>query len=228
MSVSPTGPAAPNAATPPNPRACAQAATASHPSPAGGTPHAPVRPFGHVLASAMGVNLSVPPKHAAPGRASVPAAATDARTPVHARVDPKADREKEGDEPKHGERSAHAHPDPLDPSLRNPALVAPPGIQPMTSPVATEAAEAPRTRMSLEELLPALVRRIAWTGDRNKGTVRLEIGAGAYAGTTLVVHADAGRVRVEVSGPDGHDRSELCSRLDARLRRHGLDVESVG
>jgi hypothetical protein len=175
----------------------------------------------------MGViNPGVAPKHAAPVRASVTAPGTEAQKPGHTRVEPKPDREKDGDEPKHGAKSTH--PDPLDPSLRNPALVAPPVVAPVTSPVAAEAAEAPRTRMSLEQLLPALVRRIAWSGDRNKGTVRLEIGAGAYAGTTLLVHADAGRVRVEVSGVDGHERSELCSRLDARLRRHGLDVESVG
>lgn len=70
-----------------------------------------------------------------------------------------------------------------------------------------------------------LVRRIAWSGDRHRGTVRLEIGAGAYEGATLIVHADAGRVRVEVSGAG--DLDGLRRNLDARLRRHGLDVESV-
>ena len=80
---------------------------------------------------------------------------------------------------------------------------------------------------SLEELLPALVRRIAWAGDRHKGTVRLELGAGVHAGTTVTVHADGGRVRVELGGAEGPDLDGLRARIDARLRGHGFDVESV-
>ncbi|MBX3188679.1 MAG: hypothetical protein KF819_16800 [Labilithrix sp.] len=79
---------------------------------------------------------------------------------------------------------------------------------------------------SLEELLPALVRRIAWAGDRHRGSVRMELGAGAYAGTTIVVHAEGGRVRVEIGG-SGREIEQLRERLDARLRRHGLDVDAV-
>jgi hypothetical protein len=92
--------------------------------------------------------------------------------------------------------------------------------------VNASATESLRAR-SLEELLPALVRKIAWAGDRNKGTVRLELGAGAYAGTTVTVHADGGRVRVELGGSEGPDLDRLRTRLDARLRGHGLDVDSV-
>lgn len=112
----------------------------------------------------------------------------------------------------------------LDPSFRHAASLAPPqSVAQATSPSEVEAGTA-RARLSLEELLPALVRRVAWAGDRHRGSVRLELGAGAYAGATLLVHADHGRVRVEVSGP-GAD--ELRRRIDERLRRHGLDVESV-
>ncbi len=81
--------------------------------------------------------------------------------------------------------------------------------------------------MSMEDMLPSLVKKIAWAADRHKGTVRLELGSGAYAGTTLVVHADAGRVRVELSGSCDSELSTLRGRLDTRLRKHGLDVESV-
>jgi hypothetical protein len=77
----------------------------------------------------------------------------------------------------------------------------------------------------MEELLPQLVRRIAWAGDRRKGSVQLELGAGSkYAGTTVTVHADDGRVRVEVQGSGVED---LRARINARLKRHGLDVESI-
>jgi len=116
--------------------------------------------------------------------------------------------------------------DPLDPLARHAAHLAPPA---MSAPVehASAAANEPVRARSLEELLPALVRRIAWAGDRHKGTVRLELGAGAYAGTTVTVHADAGRVRVELGGCEGPELERLRARLDARLRAHGLDVESV-
>lgn len=75
----------------------------------------------------------------------------------------------------------------------------------------------------MEELLPALVRRIAWTGDRHRGTVRLELGAGAYAGATLIVRAEGRRVAVEV---EGHDAEGLRARLEGRLRRQGFDVDA--
>ncbi|MDB4936095.1 MAG: hypothetical protein JWP87_3067 [Labilithrix sp.] len=113
----------------------------------------------------------------------------------------------------------------LDPAARHVAQLAPPvGI--VAESIDARATEAVRGR-SLEELLPVLVKRIAWAGDRNKGTVRLELGAGAYAGTTVVVHADGARVRVELAGSEGPELDRLRARLDARLRGHGLDVESV-
>lgn len=136
-------------------------------------------------------------------------------------------------EPKDGDRrdlldDGHRAPEPpeamLDPTVRHLAALAPP---PNVAPAAT-VADAPAThaRLSLEELMPLLVKRIAWSGDRHQGSVRLEIGAGAYAGTTVIVHTDvASRVRIEVGGHG--DLDGLRARLDRRLRRHGLDVESV-
>ena len=118
--------------------------------------------------------------------------------------------------------------DPLDPAARHAAHLAPPVTSSTrVTEASSAAANEPVRARSLEELLPALVRRIAWAGDRHKGTVRLELGAGAYAGTTVTVHADAGRVRVELGGCEGPELDRLRARLDARLRRHGLDVESV-
>jgi len=115
----------------------------------------------------------------------------------------------------------------LDPAARHAASLAPPVTTAPSSPSPAHATEAPLRARSLEELLPALVRRIAWAGDKHKGTVRLELGAGAYAGTTVIVHAEEGRVRVEISGREGPELDRLRARLDGRLRRHGLDVESV-
>lgn len=129
-----------------------------------------------------------------------------------------------------GERGRHDDArdlDLLDPAARHAASLAPPALSTTTPVTPAEASEAPLRARSLEELLPALVRRIAWAGDKHKGTVRLELGAGAYAGTTVVVHADGGRVRVEISGSEGPELDRLRQRLDGRLRGHGLDVESV-
>lgn len=76
----------------------------------------------------------------------------------------------------------------------------------------------------MEELLPQLVRRIAWAGNGRRGSVQMELGAGPHAGTTITVHADDGRIRVELQGA-GADA--LRSRIATRLEGRGLDVESV-
>jgi hypothetical protein len=121
--------------------------------------------------------------------------------------------------------------DRLDPSARHAAHLAVPGGYSMSpsaiDPAANASADAPVRARSLEELLPLLVRKIAWAGDRHKGTVRLELGAGAYAGAIVVVHAEGGRVRVEIGGNEGPELNRLRERLDTRLRGHGIDVESV-
>jgi hypothetical protein len=126
--------------------------------------------------------------------------------------------------------------DPLDPMNRRayelgaPTAVGQPAPQQHIAVEASrDAGGAPevRARASLEELLPALVRRIAWAGNGAKGSVRMELGRGALAGATVLVHAEQGRVRVEVSAPGDADASEWRRRIDARLRERGLDVESV-
>ncbi|HVH44614.1 MAG TPA: hypothetical protein VM925_19805 [Labilithrix sp.] len=117
--------------------------------------------------------------------------------------------------------------DPLDPTSRWTAQLAPPGltmssIEPAASSTSTEI--APHARVSMEELVPQLVKRIAWAGDRKRGTVHLELGAGPHAGTIVTVFSDAGRVRVELQGASA---DALRPRIEARLRQRGLDVESV-
>lgn len=121
-------------------------------------------------------------------------------TDAHARKAPKEERRE----------------DPLDPAVRQLAHLAPPPPPPPCISPTAEAAIAPRTRVSLEELLPQLVRRIAWAGDRRRGSVQLELGAGPHAGAIVTVHADDGRVRVEVQGSD---------ELRARIAAAGLPVD---
>jgi hypothetical protein len=79
----------------------------------------------------------------------------------------------------------------------------------------------------MEDLLPALVRRVAWSGDGRRGTVRLELGSGALAGAELVVHADDGRVRVQLRAPAGVDLGPLRERIAIRLAARGVALDEV-
>lgn len=117
--------------------------------------------------------------------------------------------------------------DALDSLVRHSAQLAPPLA---SSGASTRAAVEPRTLASLEEVLPALVKKIAWSGDARRGTLRIEFGAGEMAGATLLVHADDGRVRVELQTPrpiGSADATSWRDRIAARLRGRGLVVDSV-
>ena len=130
--------------------------------------------------------------------------------------------------------------DPLDPLLRHHASLGAPEtlFSPSTPTLApqtplslspTAAAEVPTARAasSLEELFPQLVRRVAWSGDGRRGSMRLEIGAGALAGSTLLVHADGGRVRVQLDVPPGVDATGWQERIRQRLDARGIPTDSV-
>jgi hypothetical protein len=130
--------------------------------------------------------------------------------------------------------------DPLDPMSRHHASLGPPEALfapsapalALQSPLAfhpippTEVATA-RAASSLEELLPQLVRRVAWSGDGRRGSMRMEIGAGHLAGSTLLVHAEDGRVRVELDIPPDVDASGWQDRIRQRLEARGIAADSV-
>jgi hypothetical protein len=86
---------------------------------------------------------------------------------------------------------------------------------------------AASTPPSLEELLPLLVKRVAWSGDGRSGAVRLEIGAGALSGATLFVQAEAGRVRIHLELPPGEARDEWHARITSCLARRGVSCDAV-
>jgi len=117
--------------------------------------------------------------------------------------------------------------DPLDPVARQAAQLAPPLASMATG--ATELGDVPAAmaRTSLEQLLPALVRRVAWSGDGRKGTVRLELGAGGMAGAEVVVESDHGLVRVQLRAPAGVDAEAWRRRVEGRLMARGLQVDGV-
>ena len=95
------------------------------------------------------------------------------------------------------------------------------------SPAAGSAAASARAASTLEDLIPTLVRRIAWSGDRQRGTVRIELGAGELAGGMLLVHADDGRERVHLDVPPGVDTRQWQQRICDRLATRGLVTDSV-
>lgn len=117
-----------------------------------------------------------------------------------------------------------------DPTWRMVAQLGPALAAPAPPPPAPGAAQA---CVSMEQLVPELVRRIAWScsPDGRRGTVRLELGAGPHAGTTVTVHSEGGRVRVVVEGArnggPAADADDLRDRIDRRLRARGLDVDCV-
>jgi hypothetical protein len=96
-----------------------------------------------------------------------------------------------------------------------------------TWPVATTSEIAVRAAGSLEVLLPALVRRVAWSNDGKRGTARLEIGSGDLTGATLLVHADAGRVRVRLEVPPGVDARSWRERIVQRLASRDIPIDDV-
>lgn len=161
---------------------------------------------------------------AAPKLAKPPAATTTAPTtgaPPFARGAALHGRE-DALNPIHRHRAAYAAPESLFFGQGGMAPVALAQLEATTnSPVHACA------RTSLEELLPALVRRIAWSGDGRRGTVRIELGAGALAGATLLVHADEGRVRVHLSAPAGADGEAWGRRIRDRLATRNIHVEDV-
>lgn len=125
--------------------------------------------------------------------------------------------------------------DVLDPVARHAAQLAPPAIlalpaPPSLMPAAVAdpgGAPALRAMTSLEEILPQLVRRLSMTGDGRRGAVRVEIGTGALAGSTLLVSAEDGRLRVELSAPSTVDAASWRDRIASRLAARGLVVDEV-
>jgi hypothetical protein len=134
------------------------------------------------------------------------------------------------------EDGARAADDPLDPVHRRRVAYAPPAAlhAPLAGPASPRSVEAapgassvPLISASLEHLLPALVRRVAWSGDGRRGTARLEIGGGELAGAVLQVDADAGRVRVRLEVPPGVDARAWQERIERRLAGRNVTAESI-
>jgi hypothetical protein len=82
-------------------------------------------------------------------------------------------------------------------------------------------------RVSLEHVMTRFVRKVAWSGDANRGTARLELGAGALAGATLTIHSEQGAVSVSLELPPGVDAHAWRERIARRLGARGLQVAEL-
>ncbi len=118
----------------------------------------------------------------------------------------------------------------LDPLERRAAQMAPPAfaVPLVVAPVPSDTAPVVLRAASLETLLPALVKRIAWSAEgKDRGAVRMEIGAGELQGAVLLVQADAGEVKIHVSVPNGADREAWREKLMRRLDARGVRVATL-
>lgn len=181
-------------------------------------PHAPQVPFANLMhRGRAATSPSARPAVPMPTTPSLSTGKTTARAPLphhHERtIEAKA---------KHKERDA----DDLDPSERQLAQMAPP---PLTTPVNSASPNAETAaRASLEALVPQLVAHIAWSREGTRtGTVRLEIGKGPLAGSTLVVRADEGRVGVHLAVPPHVNAAEWRERIHSALTKRGIPTDRV-
>ena len=76
----------------------------------------------------------------------------------------------------------------------------------------------------MQNLLTGLARRVAWGGDRRKGSARIELSEGALAGATLIVHAEQRSVSVDVELPAGTGAQGWEARLVERLEARGFSA----
>lgn len=94
-------------------------------------------------------------------------------------------------------------------------------------PTSRQDPTGPVRAASLEELFPVLVRRVAWSCDRDRAALRLELGAGELAGGTLLVQMVDGRLRVHLEVPPGVNASVWHRRICDRLADRGLPFDTV-
>jgi hypothetical protein len=104
------------------------------------------------------------------------------------------------------------------------SLINPVG-EPAPSPVPTNVGRNDPVAANVAELVERWVRRAALGGDQRRGAVRLDIGHGRFAGSELLIVAEAGCVSVELNLPPSQADAGLSERLRTRLEQRGLSAE---
>jgi hypothetical protein len=81
-------------------------------------------------------------------------------------------------------------------------------------------------REDLQMLINGLARRVAWGGDRRKGSARIELSEGPLAGATLIVHTEQRSVTVELQLPaSGGVAGTWQQRILDRLEERGFSAQ---
>lgn len=115
----------------------------------------------------------------------------------------------------------------LDPLLCQMAIQV--AITPSVGLSAGRAADLPAAlplREDLQNLITGLARRVAWGGDRRKGSARIELSVGPLAGSTLIVHADQRSVTVELElAPGSSLAGDWQQRISERLNARGFSAQ---
>lgn len=105
------------------------------------------------------------------------------------------------------------------------SLVNPTGWGDVPTTGASAAAPPAPSAANLTELVERWVRRAALGGDQRRGAVRLDIGHGRFAGSELLIVAEAGSVSVELRLPPDQAEGGLADRLQTRLARRGFSAD---
>ena len=226
--VTPTSPnSAPNkpsvapAASPPRPSTTQAAVPFATLLARLGGPSAPAEPFR---------SRAVPVASARWGRSESARAAHDRVDAAGEQAREDAERDGEDGGRQDSRRRGLKDDDALSSWSRHCADLAPPQlVATFAATRAGETGDAPiaRARTSLEELLPGMVKRVAWSGDGKRGAVRMELGSGELAGGVLFVEAEGRAVRVRLDAPAGVSTASWQATIRARLEARGLNVESV-
>jgi hypothetical protein len=95
-----------------------------------------------------------------------------------------------------------------------------------TPPSSTAQPAALPLREDLQNLINGLARRVAWGGDRRKGSAGIELSEGPLAGATLLVHTEQRAVNVELELPAGTSfAAEWQQRIVERLEERGFSAQ---
>jgi hypothetical protein len=185
----------------------------------------PITPFARVLGAKAPLFL-----HEAPGIGGLPhpslVQGVSAR-PEHAHRPPPTAEEVADERPVKPSKKWDA--DLTDPMVRSlhGAAWSIEAMTPLSATAPSAQTVSATSRVSLEQLLPKLVRRLSWSGDAQSGTARLELGEGVLEGATLIIHSDRGSVRVQLEVPPGADAEEWKARIGKRLDARGLQVTEL-
>jgi hypothetical protein len=123
-------------------------------------------------------------------------------------------------------------PSELDPFARHLSHLTPFELQlglgqllPSSATPSAQAASLPPALASanLDEIVSRMVTRFALSGDKQRGTSHLAVGAGELSGGSITLEAEGRAVRVRIDAPPGVDARAFGEAVRTRLEARGLE-----